>query len=202
MYQLYFNPPKSSWSLRIWILLKELNISFEPKIVRYLDDLNEQHKQFKNFSPTAKIPVLHANGVIIWDSLAITEFLAESYPQIWAEDKIVRAWSRSACAEMHSGFEHLRNICNFDPLAHTPLTEVPRVLELELERLNELLQQGLIQFGGNFLAGERFTAVDAFFVPVMLRIRTYDLHRYFSPQVLKYQDRILSLETLKMWLES
>lgn len=200
MYQLYFNPPKSSWSLRVWILLKELNIPFEPKIVRYLADHNLQRQQFKTFSPTAKIPALHADGQIIWDSLAITEFVAESYPQVWAADKIARAWSRSACAEMHSGFEHLRNICDFNPLARTPLANVSQALEQELERLNELLQQGLNQFRGNFLAGENFTAVDAFFVPVMLRIETYGLQRYFGEQVLAYQGKILSRETLKIWL--
>ncbi|QIM63542.1 glutathione S-transferase [Pasteurellaceae bacterium Orientalotternb1] len=200
MYQLYFNPPKSSWSLRVWILLKELNIPFEPKIVRYLDDLNLQRQQFKHFSPTAKIPALHTDGQIIWDSLAITEFVAESYPQVWVEDKIARAWSRSACAEMHSSFEHLRNICDFNPLVRTPLANVPQALELELARLNELLQQGLNRFRGNFLAGANFTAVDAFFVPVILRIETYGLHRYFSEQVLAYQRRILELGNLKAWL--
>ncbi len=66
MYQLYINPPKSSWSLRPWILLKVLNIPFEQKIVRYLDDLSEQRTQFKNFSPTSKIPVLNVNGNVIW----------------------------------------------------------------------------------------------------------------------------------------
>ncbi|KAE9533393.1 glutathione S-transferase [Ursidibacter arcticus] len=200
MYQLYFNPPKSSWSLRVWILLKEMNIPFESKIVRYLDDINEQRQQFKHFSPTAKIPVLYANGLAIWDSLAIIEFVAESYPQVWEKDSIARAWSRSACAEMHSGFKNLRNICDFNPLAHTPLANIPQALEQELARLNELLQQGLDQFNGNFLAGENFTAVDAFFVPVMLRIETYGLHRYFSEKVLAYQRRMLMLENLKVWL--
>ena len=71
MYQLYVNPPKSSWSLRPWILLKVLNIPFEQKIVRYLDDLTKQREQFKAFSPTSKIPVLYMEKHVIWDSLAI-----------------------------------------------------------------------------------------------------------------------------------
>lgn len=199
MYQLYFNPPKSSWSLRVWVLLEELNIPFEPKIVRYLTDLDEQRQQFKQFSPTAKIPVLYVEGLVIWDSLAITEFIAENYPQVWTEDKIARAWSRSSCAEMHSSFENLRNICDFNPLARTPLTHVPQDLERELFRLNELLTQGLSQFDGEFLASKRFTAVDAFFVPVMIRIETYGLHRYFSPLVLKYQKKIMNLSSLQKW---
>nr|WP_230397209.1 glutathione S-transferase N-terminal domain-containing protein [Pasteurella multocida] len=83
MYQLYFNPPKSSWSLRVWVLLKELAIPLSLNCT-LLDDLSEQRQQFKAFSPTSKIPVLHADGVVIWDSLAIIEFLAESYPHVWA----------------------------------------------------------------------------------------------------------------------
>lgn len=177
-----------------------LNIPFEPKIVRYLADLDEQRTQFKAFSSTAKIPALHADGAVIWDSLAITEFVAESYPQVWAQDKIARAWSRAACAEMHSGFEHLREICDFNPLARTPLALVPQALEQELARLNQLWAQGLDQFGGEFLAGQEFTAVDAFFVPVALRIETYGLYRHFSSQVLEYQQKILALPPLKTWL--
>lgn len=201
MLQLYFNPPKSSWSLRVWILLKTLNIPFEPKIVRYQSDLNAQRQQFQQFSPTAKIPVLVDNGHTVWDSLAITEYLAESYPQVWAEDKIARAWSRSACAEMHSGFNVLREICDFRPLERITLAEIPAELANELSRIDQLWQEGLNRFAGNFLAGELFTAVDAFFVPIALRIETYGLHRYFSKKSLAYQRRLLSLPQLKAWLE-
>lgn len=200
MYELYFNPPKSSWSLRVWILLKQLNVPFEAKIVRYLPDLTVQRQEFKSFSPTSQIPVLKVGEQTIWDSLAIVEFIAESYPQVWADDKMARAWSRSACAEMHSGFQQLRNICDFNPLARTPLENIPTELEQELLRLDELLSQGLTEYGGEFLAGRCFTAVDAFFVPVMLRIETYALHRYFSKQVIEYQRKIMNLHNVKMWL--
>lgn len=200
MYQLYINRPKSSWSLRPWILLKVLNIPFEQKIVRYLDDLSEQRTQFKNFSPTSKIPVLNVNGNVIWDSLAIVEFIAEDYPQVWAEEKFACAWSRSVCAEMHSGFEQLRSICNFDPLNRIQLTYIPTELEKELQRIDELWQQGLSSFGRAYLAAEQFTAVDAFFVPVALRVETYGLHQYLSDTSLAYQKRLLALPALQEWL--
>lgn len=202
MYQLYVNPPKSSWSLRPWILLKVLNIPFEQKIVRYLDDLTKQREQFKAFSPTSKIPVLYMEKHVIWDSLAIVEFIAEDYSQVWAEDKFARAWSRSACAEMHSGFEQLRTICNFDPLNRIQLEHIPPELEKELQRLDELWQEGLTQFQGKYLAGNQFTAVDAFFVPVALRIETYGLHHYFSESSLTYQKYLLMLPELKEWLSA
>lgn len=202
MYQLYVNPPKSSWSLRPWILLKVLNIPFEQKTVRYLDDLTKQREQFKGFSPTSKIPVLYVENHVIWDSLAIVEFIAEDYSQVWAEDKFARAWSRSACAEMHSGFEQLRTICNFDPLNRIQLEHIPPELEKELQRLDELWQEGLTQFQGKYLAGNQFTAVDAFFVPVALRIETYGLHHYFSEPSLTYQKHLLTLPELKEWLSA
>lgn len=102
------------------------------------------------------------NDHTIWDSLAITEYVAESYPQVWAEDKTARAWSRSACAEMHSGFHVLREICDFRPLDRITLADIPDELVHELARLDALWQEGLNRFAGNFLAGEQFTAVDAF----------------------------------------
>lgn len=202
MFKLYVNPPKSSWSLRVWILLKQFNIPFEQINVRYLDDKIAQRQQFLTFSPTAKIPVLHYQDQIIWDSLAIIEFIGEHYPAIWAEEWWARAWSRSACAEMHVGFEHLRNICDFRPLDRVELATVPPELENELARLDTLWQQGLTQFGGDYLAGSRFTAVDAFFVPVALRIETYGLHRYFSAKALDYQQRLCKLPRLTEWLEA
>ncbi|MDO5055439.1 MAG: glutathione S-transferase [Pasteurella oralis] len=202
MYQLYVNPPCSSWSLRPWILLKTLHIPFEQKTVRYLDDLSEQRQQFLAFSPTSKIPVLHYQGQIIWDSLAIIEFIAEDYPQVWAEDRTARAWSRSACAEMHSGFEHLRSICHYDPINRTTLAEIPLALQTELKRINQLWEEGLDRFGGDYLAGKQFTAVDAFFVPVVGRIETYGLHHYFSESALNYQKRLLALPSLQQWLNS
>ncbi|NOL51589.1 glutathione S-transferase family protein [Pelistega suis] len=202
MYQLYVSKPKSSWSLRPWILLKELNIPFEDKQVYYLDNLQGQRAQFAQFSPTSKIPVLHHQGSVIWDSLAIVEYIAETYPQVWAEDKKARAWSRSACAEMHSGFTHLRDICNFSPLEKISLPQIPAEVEQELKRINQLWEEGLRLFGGEFLAGQCFTAVDAFFVPVAGRIQTYGLEAYFSTQALAYQQRLLALPSYQEWLNA
>lgn len=200
MLKLYINPPHSSWSLRPWILLKTLGIPFEPKIVRYLENKTIQRRYFQTFSPTAQIPVLVEHGRTVWDSLAIVEYVAESYPQVWPANKTARAWSRSACAEMHSGFSFLRKICDFKPLERLALPTVPSELADELARLDLLWLEGLDRFGGEFLSGERFTAVDAFFVPVALRIETYGLHSFFSEASLAYQRRLLALPALSEWL--
>lgn len=130
------------------------------------------------------------------------EYIAESYPQVWASNKIARAWSRSVCAEMHSGFTVLREICDFRPLERITITSIPTKLENELFRIDKLWQEGLTHFSGKFLAGKNFTAVDAFFLPVALRIETYSLHRYFSEKSLTYQRHLLTLTYLKEWLES
>lgn len=200
MYQLYFYAPWSSWSLRPWLLLKELAIPFEEKEVARLNDKALQKQQFLQFSPTAKVPVLHHQGNVIWDSLAIIEYIAENYPQVWAEDPAVRAWSRSVCSEMHSGFTQLREICSYEPLERISLAEIPDELVQELERINEIWTQGLTQFQGKFLAGDQFTAVDAFFAPVVGRIETYGLQRFLSPIALDYQQRIQQSANVQLWL--
>lgn len=201
MYSLYISKPLSSWSLRPWILLKELAIPFEEIQVNFLEDRQKQRQTFVKFSPTAKIPVLHANNQIIWDSLAIVEYIAEDYPQVWAADKTARAWSRSACAEMHSGFMKLRQICGFNPLVTSPLTEVPEDVVADLKRIDQLWQEGLTQFKGPYLAGKTFTSVDAFFLPVASRIATYGLENYLSEISRCYQQRLLNLPSFQAWLK-
>lgn len=196
MYQLYFYAPYSSWSFRPWILLKTLDIPFVERQLPF-----EDNRQLAQHSPTAKVPVLQQGEQKIWDSLAIIEYIAEDYPQVWAENKIARAWSRSACAEMHSGFPALREICSFAPKNNTPLAAIPEELVKELQRLNQLWKEGLTLFQGNYLAGSQFTAVDAFFAPVVGRIETYGLQRYLDPENLAYFQRIKSLPSYQAWLD-
>lgn len=199
MYRLFVSAPLSSWSLRPWILLKELAIPFETKQLRYELDAVKRHESFAQVSPTAKVPCLYHDGEVIWDSLAIMEYIAEDYPQVWAEDKKARAWSRSACAEMHSGFSALREVCGFNPLEDVPLASIPDAVQTDLRRINQLWEEGLARFGGPFLAGNRFTAVDAFFVPVASRIATYHLESMLNPLALVYQQRLLALPSFAVW---
>ena len=103
------NKNYSSWSLRPWLLMTELGIDFE-EILTPFEVSN--HANFSRFSPNAKVPCLHDGGLVIWDSLAIIEYLAESHPQVWPKATAARAWARSASAEMHSGFSALRNQCS------------------------------------------------------------------------------------------
>src|SRR5688572_18684779 len=113
MYQLYIaNKNYSSWSLRPWLLMQQLRIVFSEQVQPFDGTTNWQ--SFSRFSPTGKVPCLVDAGTTVWDSLAITEYLAERHPKIWPEAATARAWARCASAEMHSGFPVLRDRCGMN----------------------------------------------------------------------------------------
>ena len=188
------NKNYSSWSLRPWILLRELGIPFSERLTPFDD---RQPSQFRSFSPSGKVPCLVDGDTVIWDSLAITEYVAETYPQVWPTDRVTRAWARSAAAEMHSGFAVLRNACGMNCGIRVKLNSVPPALLADWARVDELWCDGLSRFGGPFLAGDRFTAVDAFYAPVAFRVQTYapDL----STKALDYAQRLRTLSSMRAW---
>lgn len=194
MYTLHIaNKNYSSWSLRPWVLLKELNIPFVEK----LHPFNQE--DFSAFSPTALVPCLYDSDTVMWESLGIVEYLAERHPQVWPQDSAARAWARCATAEMHAGLNAIRNDCSMTCGQRVTLHQQTDALKKDLLRLNTLWQEGLNQFGGPFLAGEQFTAVDAFFTPVAFRIQSYDLPMNADSQ--RYVDLLLSLPAMKTWYE-
>ncbi|BES84481.1 glutathione S-transferase [Pectobacterium araliae] len=198
MYQLYIaNKNYSSWSLRPWVLLKTLSIPFEEKLVIFSPGMAQP--AFKAFSPTAKVPCLIDDETTVWDSLAITEYLAEQHPGIWPAHVKNRAWARCAAAEMHSGFTALRNTCAMSCGVRVKLNEISPALSSDITRIGELWQEGLTRFGGPFLAGKSFSAVDAFFAPVVFRIKTYQLP--VSPEAAAYCNRVLALPAMQQWLQ-
>jgi glutathione S-transferase len=156
---------------------------------------------FDTFSPTSKVPVLVDGEHNIWDSLAITEYLAEQHPSVWPEDKTARAWARSAAAEMHSGFGQLRTVCSMSCGVRVKLHQPePTGLLQELQRLQTLWTDGLNRFGGPFLAGKNFSAVDAFFCPVAFRVQTYNL--MLSDECMAYVQTLLALPAMQDWYAS
>ncbi|UUE43526.1 glutathione S-transferase family protein [Pectobacterium aroidearum] len=198
MYQLYIaNKNYSSWSLRPWVLLKTLSIPFEEKLVAFAPGMAQP--AFKAFSPTAKVPCLLDGETTVWDSLAITEYLAEQHPGVWPADAKTRAWARCAAAEMHSGFTALRNTCSMSCGVRVKMNEISPALRNDINRIGELWQEGLTRFGGPFLAGKQFSAVDAFFAPVVFRIKTYQLP--VSPEAAAYCDHLLAQPAMQRWLQ-
>ena len=196
MYALYIaNKNYSSWSLRPWVLLKTLDIPFEERFVPFLEGAT--YAEFRKFSPTGLVPCLVDGELTVWDSLAITEYVAEDHSRVWPTDRGARAWARSATSEMHSGFSALRTICGMNIGVRVRLHEESAALKANLARLDELWSEGLDRFGGPFLAGETFTAVDAFFCPVAFRIQTYGLK--LGDKATAYAQRLLDLPAMRQW---
>ncbi|PNS08115.1 glutathione S-transferase family protein [Solilutibacter silvestris] len=186
------NKNYSSWSLRPWLLMKVLEIPFAEQMHPF--------GEIFSFSPTRRVPCLVDGDVTIWDSLAITEYLAEHYSQVWPRDLVARAWARSATAEMHSGFSELRNICSMSCGQRVELAAIPPALADDIARLDALWSEGLWRFGGPFLAGKEFSAVDAFYAPVAFRIQTYGLK--LGDAASAYVQRLLELPAMRDWYAS
>jgi len=196
MYTLYVgNKNYSSWSLRPWLVIKHLNVPFEEVVTPFSEGSNWD--DFRRFSPTGLVPCLVDGEQVVWDSLGITEYLADRHDGVWPSDAKAKAWARCATAEMHAGFNALRDICSMNIGVRIKLNEVPARLQKDIDRIDELWQQGLKEFSGPFLAGDAFTAVDAFFAPVVYRIRTFGLK--LSDDVMAYVDRMLNHPLMLEW---
>ena len=202
MYKLYIaNKNYSSWSLRPWLLLSELGIDFDECLMTFAQGNGASWQAFRAFSPNGKVPCLHDGDSVVWDSLAIAEYLAERHPDVWPSAASARAWARCATAEMHSGFAALRNQCgmNCGLRIRLPL-DLPAALRADVARIDELWSEGLARFGGPFLAGSRFGAVDAFYAPVAFRIQTYGLT--LGATAAGYAQRLLELRGMRRWYEA
>jgi glutathione S-transferase len=196
MYQLYIaNKNYSSWSLRPWALMRELGLPFTEHLLRFGDA--PAWASYRKISPTGRVPCLIDGEVIVWDSLAIVEYLAERHAGVWPQDAIARAWARSAAAEMHSGFGELRNQCSMSCGQRVRLKETGAALERDIARIDALWSEGLRRFGGPFLAAGAFTGVDAFFAPVVFRVQTYGLA--LGPGAAAYAARALGLASMRSW---
>lgn len=193
------NKNYSSWSLRPWFLLKALNIPFDEQLATFVPG-GSSYEKFLRFSPSGLVPCLVTADTTVWDSLAICEYIAEDYPHVWPQEKIARAWARSAAAEMHSGFTTLRRECPLNCTESRPAAEMTPELQKECQRLDKIWCEGLTRFGGPWLAGENISAADAFYVPVALRARTYQLP--FSAAAQAWIDRVLAHPAIIEWCEA
>jgi glutathione S-transferase len=197
MYELFItNKNYSSWSLRAWSLMRQLAIPFTERLV-LLEEDRPAYETFRAFSPSGRVPCLRDGDTVVWDSLAIAEYLAERHAGVWPADPRARAFARSAAAEMHAGFATLRDRCTMSCGLRIRLHDTPPALARELARLAELWGDGLTRFGGPYLAGDTFTAVDAFFAPVAFRVQTYGLA--LDEPSLAYVQRLLALPSLRAW---
>jgi len=196
MYELYIgNKNYSSWSLRPWLLMVECGLPFHEHLVALQE--GSSWDAFRSFAPNGKVPCLRDGDTVVWDSLAIVEYLAERHPGVWPGEARARAWARCAAAEMHAGFAALRGTCPMNCGVRVTLHGIDAALQRDLSRLAELWNEGLSRFGGPFLAGPAFGAVDAFFAPVAWRILSYDLPLDDASRA--YAQRLRELPGMQRW---
>ena len=210
------NKNYSSWSLRPWLVLKHLGISFDEILIPLRQPQTKQ--QILKYSPAGKVPILkHQCSVsniplqwgdsletlhqdlVIWESLAIAEYLADLYPekQLWPEDREARATARAISSEMHAGFMDLRKNYPMDVRSH----KSPRPNEGVTEDINRLIliwQECRKKFGknGQFLFG-KFSIADCMFAPIVFRFNTYGVD--LSGEAKKYFTAMLNLPAMKEW---
>ncbi|MEO8344212.1 MAG: glutathione S-transferase family protein [Betaproteobacteria bacterium] len=172
MYTLYIgNRNYSSWSLRGWLATKLSGAPFRDVVIQLRGTYNPANRAF---SPTALVPALHDGATHVWDTLAISEYLAERHPGMWPADPLARAWARSVAAEMHSGFGALRNdmtMCIRERLDVRPWSDA---VMANIARIEEIWTDSRQRHGagGNFLCGT-FSLADVFYAPVAFRFQTY-----------------------------
>lgn len=199
------NKNTSSWSLRPWLAMKEAAIPFEE--VRINLRAPDMKDQILAHSKAGKVPVLETGDIAIWDSLAILEFLAEQYPDkaLWPSQTEARALARSVSAEMHSGFQALREHCPMKLLAREPKDELIDPVQVNIRRIVEIWLECRKRFGGSgpFLFSH-FTIADAMYAPVASRFRTYvpDLAPFGDDgTAAAYIDAIFALPGMAEWAE-
>jgi glutathione S-transferase len=208
MPQLYIgNKNYSSWSMRPWALMKQAGIGFEEVMVRF-DSFNagsEFKRTILPLNPAGTVPVLKDGDVLVYDTLAICEYLAETHPQkkLWPADRARRAQARSICAEMHAGFRSLRTHCVMNIEADLRqqgqliLRDHPAV-RADLDRIARIWSGLLDAHGGPMLFGE-FSIADAYYAPVCMRIRTYGLP--VPAAISAYVERVSALPGVKAWID-
>jgi glutathione S-transferase len=201
------NKNYSSWSMRAWVLMRQAGIEFTEHKERF--DSFDAQSQFKHallaFSPHGKVPVLIDQGLVVWDSLAIAEYLAEKFPQLnlWPSQAPLRARARSLCADIHSGYTALRQHCAMN--IEADLRDVGKSLwsqkadlREDVQRLCQALTKPLSQQAQPHMLMGEFGIVDAFYAPVCSRIRTYGLP--VNDLVQGYVERVLALPAVQDWV--
>jgi glutathione S-transferase len=190
------NKRRSSWSLRPYLALAHAGLAFETVLISL--DRETTRAEIKKVNPAGRLPVLHHDGLVIWDSLAICEYANELAPsaQLWPADRAQRARARAICAEMHSGFAALRQNMSMDLVVdHHGEGHVPDALA-DAARVMEIWREALKASGGPFLFG-RFTIADAMFGPVTTRFTTYGVD--LDATCRAYVDAVAALPAMQAW---
>jgi glutathione S-transferase len=200
------NKNYSSWSMRPWVLLTQAGIAFDEVMVRF--DAFTPESQFKAalkpLSPTGKVPVVVDGDLVVWDTLAIAEYMAEKFSDkhLWPHDMAQRARARSLCAEMHSGFTGLRSACPMNieadlAQAGALIWRDNAAVRADVARLVTMWRECLTRHGGPLLFGN-FSIADAYFAPICTRLVTYALP--LPDDIATYVQQVMALPGVAAWV--
>jgi len=192
------NKKYSSWSLRPWLVLKHAGLPFEEIVVPL--DMPDTAENIRKYSPSGRVPALIDGDLTVWDSLAISEYLNEKFPDkaLWPKDPAQRARARSVAAEMHSGFANLRTDCSMKIVQQVPHKELRPETQAEVGRIVSIWEDCLKRSGGPFLFGKQPCIADAFYAPVVSRFRTYSIP--VSGAAKAYCDTVWAWPALQAWV--
>lgn len=185
----------SSWSMRPWLLMKQAGISFEEQVMLF--DRPEWRSEIVALSPSRRVPALHDGDLVLWDSLAICEFIAEQRPELWPRDARVRAVARAVSAEMHAGFANMRDDLSMDVTAREPTGGLSTETAADVARVKQIWSESLARSGGPFLFGD-FSVADAMYAPVVWRFRTYGIS-IEDPRARAWYEHMLDLPAMREW---
>jgi glutathione S-transferase len=186
----------SSWSLRGWLMVRHVELDVEEILIKLR--LPDSKKNILKHSPSGKVPTLHHNNLIIWDSLAIGEYLAELYPDkhLWPKNQKERAHARAIVAEMHAGFQALRNDYPMDISARITTVPMTEDLNKDIQRVLEIWSSCLKKSNGQFLFGD-WSLADMFYAPVVSRFITYGVQ--VPENISLYMEIVMSHPHLLEW---
>lgn len=195
------NKNYSSWSMRPWVLMRQLGIEFDEVQIPLRQPGSLERKL--SYSPAGKVPILIDGQARVWDSLAIVEHLAERFPEmgLWPDEEEARAHARSVSAEMHSGFARLRERMPMNCRARRPRGRRHPGVQEDIDRVREIWRECRARYGagGEFLFGE-FTAADAMFAPIASRFQTYDVG--LDGVETEFAQAVLALPAVVDWMQA
>jgi glutathione S-transferase len=189
----------SSWSLRGWLLCRMAGLDFREEVLS-ADDPSTR-AELLLLSPSFLVPCLTHNGVKVWDTLAIAEYLQEVFPQagLLPHDLAARTHCRAVSGEMHSGFANLRSALPMNLKGHYPGFKIWGAAQADIDRVTAIWRECLGRYGGPYLFGAKPTLADAMYAPVTTRFQTYDVK--LDRQCADYCETILTLPDMIEWKE-
>lgn len=192
------NKNYSSWSMRPWVVLKAFDIAFDE--IRICLDQPDTASRIAEYNAAGRVPVLLDQQASIWDSLAICEYLAEQFPDrpLWPQATEARALARSICAEMHSSFSGLRSAMSMDIRASYPGRGRTPGAQADIGRIGEIWENCLSQSGHHAFLFGAFSIADAFYAPVVMRFRSYQVA--LPPALQAYCDRVVAHPAVASWI--